>query len=167
MRRMSFSNTPQVLGLVSMTAATPPSPASASKRSGSTRPRASSGIETTSKPSAAAVAGLVPCAESGTSTRRRSAFAAPPASSAARIAIMPQSSPCAPAPGVSATPGMPVSTESQRCTSRQSASAPCTVLSGWRGWMSAKPGSRAMRSFRRGLCFMVQEPSGKRPVSMP
>ena len=113
------------------------------------------------------MAGLVPWAESGTSTRLRSAFAAPPASSAARIAIMPQSSPCAPAPGVSATPGMPVSTESQRCTSRQSASAPCTVLSGWRGWMSAKPGSRAMRSFRRGLCFIVQEPSGKRPVSMP
>jgi hypothetical protein len=32
--------------------------------------------------------------------------------------------------------------------------------------MSPIPGSRAIFSFRRGLCFIVQEPSGKMPVSM-
>jgi catalase-peroxidase len=38
--------------------------------------------------------------------------------------------------------------------------APGTVDSGCSGWMSAKPGSRAVFSLRRGLCFMVHEPSG-------
>jgi hypothetical protein len=33
--------------------------------------------------------------------------------------------------------------------------------------MSAKPGSRATFSLRRGLCFMVHEPSGNVLVSMP
>ena len=45
--------------------------------------------------------------------------------------------------------------------------APGTVESGCSGWMSPKPGSRAIFSLRRGLCFMVHEPSGKMPVSMP
>ena len=31
----------------------------------------------------------------------------------------------------------------------------------------AEPGSRAMRSLRRALCVIVQEPSGNSPVSMP
>ena len=63
--------------------------------------------------------------------------------------------------------GMPVSSQSQRESSAISAMAPGTVESGCSGWMSPKPGSRAMRSLRRGLCFMVHEPSGKTPVSMP
>ena len=41
-----------------------------------------------------------------------------------------------------------------------SASAPCTVDCGCSGWMSAKPGRRAIFSLSRGLCFMVHEPSG-------
>ena len=74
--------------------------------------------------------------------------------------IMPQSSPCAPAPGDSATAGMPVSIFSQCASWSISSSAPCTVESGCSGWMSAKPGSRASFSLRRGLCFIVHEPSG-------
>ena len=80
---------------------------------------------------------------------------------------MPHSSPWAPALGVMATAGMPVSSLSQRDSSSISSRAPGTVESGCSGWMSPKPGSRAMLSLRRGLCFMVQEPSGNSPVSMP
>ena len=73
---------------------------------------------------------------------------------------MPQSSPWAPAPGDIATAGMPVSVFSQWAKRSMRASAPCTVLTGWSGWRSASPGMRATFSLRRGLCFMVQEPSG-------
>ena len=66
-----------------------------------------------------------------------------------------------------ATAAMPVSSRSQRASSAIRAIAPGTVDNGCRGWMSAKPGRRAMRSLRRGLCFIVHEPSGNRPVSMP
>ena len=103
------------------------------------------------------MAGLVPWADSGTSTMER---ASPRAASAALIAIMPQSSPCAPALGLIATAAMPVISISQRDSSAIRSMAPGTVTSGCRGWMSAKPGSRAIFSLRRGLCFMVQEPSG-------
>ena len=105
----------------------------------------------------AAVAGLVPWADSGTSTVFR---LSPRASSAALIAIMPQASPWAPALGLTATEAMPVEASSQRPSSAISSIAPCTVESGCSGWMSAKPGSRAIFSFSRGLCFIVQEPSG-------
>ena len=43
-----------------------------------------------------------------------------------------------------ATAGMPVSSSSQRDSSAISSSAPGTVESGCSGWMSPKPGSRAM-----------------------
>ena len=79
---------------------------------------------------------------------------------------MPHSSPCAPAFGDIATAGMPVSVFSQWASSSISASAPCTVSIGCSGWMSANPGSRASFSFSRGLCFMVQLPSGKMPMSI-
>ena len=51
----------------------------------------------------------------------------PRASSAARIVIMPQSSPCAPAPGDRATAGMPVNVFSQCASTSISSSAPGTV----------------------------------------
>ena len=38
--------------------------------------------------------------------------------------------------------------------------APGTVDCGCSGWMSANPASRAIFSLRRGLCFIVQLPSG-------
>jgi len=56
--------------------------------------------------------------------------------------------------------GMPVRVLSQWASVSISLRAPCTVETGCSGWMSAKPASRATRSFKRGLCFMVQEPSG-------
>ena len=74
--------------------------------------------------------------------------------------MMPQSSPCAPAAGDSATAGIPVSVLSQCASVSISSSAPCTVDSGCSGWISAKPGSRAIFSLSRGLCFIVHEPSG-------
>ena len=110
------------------------------------------------------MAGLVPCADSGTSTTRRPW--SPFASCAAWMARMPHSSPCAPAFGVIDTAGMPVSLVSQSARRSISSSAPCTVSVGWSGWMSAKPGSRAIFSLRRGLCFIVHEPSGNSPMSM-
>ena len=73
---MSRSNRPQVLGLVSMIAATS-GPSLAFDRVGIDPAVArSAGIASTVKPSAAAVAGLVPCADSGTSTLARRGFAA-------------------------------------------------------------------------------------------
>ena len=79
---------------------------------------------------------------------------------AARIASNPQSSPCAPALGDMATAGMPVRVVSQFISWEIRSSAPCVVDCGASGCRSPKPGSRAIFSFRRGLCFMVQEPSG-------
>ena len=99
-------------------------PSLASKAARSTRPRSLAGIESTSKPQAAAVAGLVPWADSGTRMRRR---CSPRCSRAARIAITPQSSPWAPAAGDMATAGMPVRVFSQWATRSMSSSAPCTV----------------------------------------
>ena len=43
---------------------------------------------------------------------------------------------------------------------RMDGAAPGTVDSGCSGWISAKPGIRATFSLRRGLCFIVHEPSG-------
>jgi hypothetical protein len=58
--------------------------------------------------------GLVPWADSGTSTTER---ASPRAERAALIAIMPHISPCAPALGLIATACMPVISTSQRPSS--------------------------------------------------
>ncbi len=134
-------------------------PSAAATASGWTRPSGPAGTTRTEKPSAAAVAGLVPWADSGASTTLRVA-ASPRAEMAALIAIMPHISPWAPALGDSATASMLVSLSSQSASSSISASAPCTVETGCSGWTSAKPGSRAIFSLRRGLCFIVQEPSG-------
>ena len=96
-----------MLGLVSMIAATS-GPRRFFTSSTCTQPSSRAGTGFTVKPMSAAVAGLVPCAESGTSTTLRVA-PSPFASMAALIAIMPQSSPWAPAFGESATAVMLVS----------------------------------------------------------
>ena len=82
-------------------------PSAARTASALTIPSAPAGTARTQKPISAAVAGLVPCAELGTSTTLRVA-SSPRAAIAALIAIMPQSSPCAPAFGDIATALMPV-----------------------------------------------------------
>ncbi len=145
-----------MLGLVSMIAATS-GPSLALKTSRSTRPCALAGKVSTVKPSAAAVAGLVPWADSGAKTFVR---CSPRASNAALIAAMPQNSPCAPAACDIATAGMPVKVFSQKASRSINSNAPCTVDSGCSGCKSASAGSRASFSLRRGLCFIVQEPSG-------
>ena len=111
------------------------------------------------------MAGLVPWADVGHQHDVRR-WPCPLASWAARMAIRPHSSPWAPALGDSATAGMLVRVISQCARRSISSSAPCTVETGCSGWMSAKPGSRAIFSLRRGLCFMVHEPSGYMPRSM-
>ena len=85
-------------------------PSLAFSASASTRPSGLAGTSSTVKPAKAAVAGLVPWADSGTRTRLR---VSPRAATAARIASRPHNSPCAPALGDIATAGMPVSVVSQ------------------------------------------------------
>ena len=153
---ISRSNKPQVLGFVSMIAATSV-PSFDLKTSRSTRPCEFAGRVSTANPSAAAVAGLVPWADSGASTFVRGS---PRAAKAALIVAMPQNSPWAPAACDMATAGIPVKVFSQKANWSISSSAPCTVERGCIGWRSAKPGRRASFSFSRGLCFMVHEPSG-------
>ena len=81
-------------------------------------------------------------------------------SSALRTMRIPASSPCAPAAGCSVTRASPVSSASARSSRHASSSVPCETSSGASGCEAANPGSRAISSFRRGLCFIVQEPSG-------
>jgi hypothetical protein len=83
-----------------------------------------------------------------------------------RIVISPSNSPCAPAAGDIATAGRPLSIFSQCASVCISSSAPCTVETGCNGCRSPNPGSRAMFSLSRGLCFIVHEPSGYKPESM-
>ena len=97
-----------------------------------TTPSASAGTARTDSPMAAAVAGLVPWAESGTSTTVR-VLSSPRAASAALIVIMPHNSPCAPAFGDIATALMPVSVSSACASESISSSAPCTVAIGCSG----------------------------------
>ncbi len=103
---------------------------------------------------------------SGTSTTLRFDRRAPRC--AALIAIMPHSSPCAPAFGRQRDRRHAGQFHQiASATARRSARArPARCDCGCSGWMSPKPGSRAIFSLRRGLCFIVHEPSGKRPVSM-
>ncbi len=86
--------------------------------------------------------------------------ARPVFSSARRTMRMPASSPCAPAEGCSVTRASPVSSARILSSFQASSSAPWDTFSGASGWAAAKPGSRAISSLVRGLCFIVQEPSG-------
>ncbi len=165
MATTSFSNNPQVFGLVNIIAAVS-GPASEATTAGSTVPSSRTGTGLTIKWMSAAVAGLVPCAESGTKTTLRVA-ASPLAAIAALIAIIPHNSPCAPAFGESATASIPVNSINQCESVCMTSNAPCTVETGCSGCTSLKPGMRAIFSFNRGLCFIVHEPKGNRPVSMP
>jgi hypothetical protein len=79
---------------------------------------------------------------------------------------MPHNSPCAPAFGDKATAFMPVKVINQCDNWSITLNAPCTVETGCSGCTSAKPGKRAIFSFKRALCFMVQEPRGNMPRSM-
>src|SRR5258705_97324 len=103
------STQPHVLGLGSMIAA-PSGPSLALSASASTWPLGLAGTSSTVKPAKAAVAGLVPWADSGTRMRLRFS---PRAAIAARMASRPHNSPWAPALGDIATAGLPVRVGSQ------------------------------------------------------
>jgi hypothetical protein len=68
---MRFSNSPSVEGFVIITAAVR-GPSAARNASTSTPPSGADGIVIVRKPAIDAVAGFVPCEESGTSTSSRS-----------------------------------------------------------------------------------------------
>ena len=155
---MSRSQMPRVFGSVTISAAT----LSSSSRSSAARsiePSAALGTSVTSKPAMAAEAGLVPCALSGTSTRRRLA-SSPRRSIARRTISMPASSPCAPAAGARLTADSPVIAASSCWRSSSRRSVPCVSAAGASGCRSANPGSVASWSSTFGLYFIVQEPSG-------
>ena len=147
-----------MFGIVTIAAATLSS-SSRSRASPSMEPSEAVGICVTVKPAIAAVAGFVPWALSGTSTRRLRPSS--PRSSSARFTIStPASSPCAPAAGARLDAAKPVSEQSASCSSCPTRRIPCTRSSASSGWASASPGSAAMRSSTFGLYFIVQEPSG-------
>ena len=104
------------------------------------------------------VAGLVPCAVSGTMTSVR--FLSFCASKYARAAKMPVSSPCAPAAGCSVNAARPVISLSISCRLYKISSVPCTASSGAKGWALASGSSTLNTSYAFGLYFIVQEPSG-------
>ena len=156
MARMSSSNSPKVLGLVSMIPATSSS-STARNASTSTQPRASLGTVTTSNPARVTEAGLVPWAESGMTTLCR---VSPLAPCQARMSRRPVSSPAAPAAGCKVAAAIPVISHSAASSSTRSSSQPWMQLAGAAGWTSARPGSAATASQILGLYFMVHEPNG-------
>ena len=151
------SNTPIVDGLVSMMPAVC-GPTAALSESRSMSPLASVGISCTVQPHIVAVAGLVPCAASGTmiSMRAKSLRAL----WYARIIATPANSPCAPAIGVSDTPRMPVTSFSISCSSNRICRMPCPVDSGASGCRLSSSGSIAYWLHAFGLYFIVHDPSG-------
>ena len=114
---------------------------------------------TVRKPAMEAVAGLVPCDESGTMTSSRACVAA------------------AGVPGADDEDAGQLAVRAGRRLQRdgreaadlaelplqpphQLAGVPCASASGASGCRSAKPGRRAAHSLTLGLYFMVHEPSG-------
>ena len=63
-------------------------------------------------------------------------------------------------PGEREAAANPVISARYPWSSYRSLRAPCTVESGWSGWISVSPGVEAISSFSLGLYFMVQLPSG-------
>ena len=106
----------------------------------------------------AAVAGLVPWAESGTMILVR--FLSFRESWYCLMSSTPVNSPWAPAAGWKVMSAMPVISQRYFLAVSMTSSQPATAASGARGWTEAKPGRDAISSSMRGLYFMVQEPRG-------
>ena len=83
----------------------------------------------------------------------------------ARVSSRPASSPWDPAEGWRLTCGRPQISARARSRRHISSRAPWARLGSCAGWRRAWPGNAATRSLSRGLCFIVQEPSGYGPVS--
>ena len=101
--------------------------------------------------------GFVPWAESGMRTYFR---ALPRASCAARMIIMPVSSPCAPADGCSVIASIPAISDKLSARVLRISRFPCASSAGAPGWIPARRGFAASFSLTLGLYFMVQEPRG-------
>ena len=124
----------------------------------STAPFLSDAIWITSKFAIAALAGFVPCAESGIITLVllwSSLF-----SWYAFIIISPVNSPWEPAEGCSVTSSIPVISASLLDKSYIKEREPWAVSEDWYGCIPVKFGSAAISSFILGLYFIVQEPKG-------
>ena len=128
------------------------------KLSISTKPSSVDLISIISKPATLADAGFVPWAESGTIILVL--LVSPLCSWYAFIKAKPVSSPWAPAAGCKVILSIPDISHKAWSNSYINLSAPCTVSSGWSGWIFLKPSRPAMSSLIFGLYFMVQEPRG-------
>ena len=106
----------------------------------------------------AAVAGLVPWAESGTMIFLR--LLSPRASWYCLMSSTPVNSPWAPAAGWKVMSSMPVISQRYRLAVSSTSRHPAVASAGARGWTAVKPGRAAISSSMRGLYFMVQEPRG-------
>ena len=127
--RISRSNRPNVLGFVSMRAAVWGESLD-SRSARLIRPSGPERTSTTRKPLRAALAGFVPCAESGTSTSVRFSSRERWKAAIIRSAVH---SPCAPAAGWRVTRSTPT-TAHNACSSRHiSSSAPWMLSSSWYG----------------------------------
>ena len=113
---------------------------------------------TTWSPAMAALAGFVPCAESG--IRQTLRFPSPRLSWYARIISSPVNSPCEPAFGCRLTAWKPVIAAS--CASRSAAmrAKPRCCSGGAKGWTSANSGQVTGSISAVAFSFIVQEPSG-------
>ena len=109
-----------------------------------------------SNPAMWAEAGLVPWAESGTSSTRRAC--SPRLWNQARNSFSPANSPCAPAKGCSVPAFIPVMAHRLSIVRWRISRIPWTVEAGCRGWMSRN--QEAISSLILGLYFMVHDPRG-------
>ena len=85
----------------------------------------------------------------------------------ARMMSRPVISPHAPAGGCNVARAIPVISQSASSRRQSISREPCTVASGWRGCVRWNPGSAATVSAILGLYFIVHDPSGYAPVSVP
>ena len=109
-----------------------------------------------SNPAIFALAGFVPCAESGIITF---VLFSPIESKYFLIIIMPVISPWAPAEGFKVIASIPVIFRRAVCKSYINFKAPWAFLSDVLGWI-LNPSNVDKNSFTFGLYFIVQEPSG-------
>ena len=125
----------------------------------STPPSGADGIVIVRKPAIVAVAGFVPCAESGTSTSGALVVAARAVvgadhQDAGQLAVG--------AGRRLERDRVHAADLGERCasSSNRSSRVPWATASGAIGWRPAKPGRRAAHSLSLGLNFIVHEPSG-------
>ena len=112
---------------------------------------------TMSNPAMWALAGFVPCAESGMITFF---LCSPLTSKYFLITIIPENSPWAPAAGCKLTACIPVIVFNASCKLYINFKAPWTSSSFNAGWRFKKPSKFASISLTLGLYFIVQEPKG-------